>query len=157
MLHLICFRTFVFPPWVWSVPLRDFHLYYLVLYYFAQSLAEKSHLSFYALALSRCGHGLTYLVCCQRLTKFEETTGTCFPVCLHWFVPIFHSWVFFTSCVWPWFDFLFPAPGIRGSMIYVCSQMPRLPAGKWTLPSAIPLWLLARLWKQERVLKCRMF
>lgn len=111
MLHLICFRTFVFPPWVWSVPLRDFHLYYLVLYYFAQSLAEKSHLSFYALALSRCGHGLTYLVCCQRLTKFEETTGTCFPVCLHWFVPIFHSWVFFTSCVWPWFDFFVPGPG----------------------------------------------
>lgn len=147
MLSHFCFSTLSLKCFV----LRGFYLYYLVLYYFAQSLAEKSHLSFCALAFSR--YDLFGLL--SKTDQVWRNNRNLFPSLLalirsHFSLEFFYS-------VWPWFDFVFPAPDIRGSMIYVCSQMPRLPAGKWTLLSAIPLWLLACLWKQERVLKCRMF
>lgn len=102
MLHLIRFRTFIFSTWVWSV-LCVFFVRITVCFIILRCPLLKRTTFRFVLALSRYGNGLIYLVCCQRLTKFEETTGTCFPVCLHWFVPIFRSWVFFFFCLPPVF------------------------------------------------------
>lgn len=120
MLQLICFRTFVFSTWVWSVSLRGFLLYCRVLHYFARSLAGKNIL-FYDFAPSCYGNVFIYLFCCQRLTKFE-TTDTGVSICLHWFVPIFHSWVSVSPVFGLGLIFCYPPPDTRGSMIMFAAK-----------------------------------
>lgn len=155
MLHLICFRTFIFSTWVWSVSLRGFLLYCRVLHYFARSLAGKKIFSFMFFAPSCYGNVFTYLFCCQRLTKFE-TTDTCVSICLHWFVPIFHSWVF----VFPVFGLgliFYTRPQILVAAWFCLQPNSSLACRQMNITVSHSALTVSVFVKTRRVLKCRMF
>lgn len=124
--------------------LRGFCLYYRVPHYFLPSPSLKKK-TFFVSCLSPfpLWQWFDLLVLLSKTDPVWRNDWNLFPSLLP------HLSSFFPSCVWPWFDFLFPAPRHSWQHDFVCSQMPRLPAGKSTLPSAIPLWLLACLWKQQ--------
>lgn len=140
----ICFCTFVSPTWVWSVFCVVFVCITVCLIIFCPVPRSKKK-TFFVSCLSPfpLWQWFDLLVLLSKTDPVWRNDWNLFPSLLP------HLSSFFPSCVWPWFDFLFPAPRHSWQHDFVCSQMPRLPAGKSTLPSAIPLWLLACLWKQQ--------